>query len=110
MPTGSAADQWVALIDEEAADDSATCDQMVGWSETDDEAKNAAIAEAETKVEELMSKVEARSGRDEEVQTKMEHIFRGLAEVDAHFGHCRPREGACRLPHETMLWYTTPLR
>ena len=99
MPTGSAADQWVALIDEEAADDSATCDQMVGWSETDDEAKNAAIAEAETKVEELMSKVEVRSGRDEEVQTKIEHIGKGLAEVDAHFGHCRPREGACRLPH-----------
>ena len=84
-------------LGKEAADDNATCDKMVCRRVTNDKAMNAAIAEAEMMIEELMSDVEVRSGRVGALQTKVEHIKKGLAEAGAHFGHCRPREGACRL-------------
>mmetsp|Transcript_59641 Transcript_59641/g.130955 ORF Transcript_59641/g.130955 Transcript_59641/m.130955 type:complete len:773 (-) Transcript_59641:17-2335(-) len=61
-------------LEKEVTADAGAYDKMVCWCETNDKAKSKAITEADARITELLSEVEARSGRDGELATKIEHL------------------------------------
>merc|ERR1719299_207922 len=66
-------------LEKEAAEDEEIYDKMACWCETNDKAKTKAIAEAETRIADLTSKIEELTGNSARLGTEIKNLEKEVA-------------------------------